>query len=303
MKKLLLSLMLVPLFGNSQIFQDSFETYTNFAITGVGSWTLRDIDLLPTYGFGGGTTFLNSGLAKSFQVFSPTAVTPPLTVAPYDPAGPTGSDWTAKTGTKSMVCFAAVPTAAKPNNNDWLISPQITLGTVNTISFWAKACDGPYAAEKFKVGISSTGTLPANFTVLSGASPIVTALDLTWNQYTYNIPASFNNQPVYISINCLSDDQFGFAVDDFKVNGTLSNDSFFRNNFTVSPNPMNDVVNITKNNSLEITAATITDINGRVVKQVNNNVESINVADLNAGVYFLKVATAEGFGTTKLIKN
>ena len=66
---------------------------------------------------------------------------------------------------------------------------------------------------------------------------------------------------------------------------------------------MNDVVNISKNNLLEITAVIITDIIGRVVKQVKNNVESINVVDLNAGVYFLKVATAEGFGTTKLIKN
>lgn len=76
------------------------------------------------------------------------------------------------------------------------------------------------------------------------------------------------------------------------------------NKFSIYPNPTNDIVTISKNNSLEISAVSITDINGRVVKEiVSNEISTINVADLNAGVYFLKVTTAEGVGTTKLIKN
>ena len=76
-----------------------------------------------------------------------------------------------------------------------------------------------------------------------------------------------------------------------------------QNSFSVAPNPMIDVVNISKNSNIEITTASITDINGRIVKEVNNDISSINVADLNAGVYFLKLNTSEGSGTTKLIKN
>ena len=55
MKKLLLTLLLfVGLASNAQstIFQDNFESYQDFIITGIGGWTMRDVDLLPTYGIG-----------------------------------------------------------------------------------------------------------------------------------------------------------------------------------------------------------------------------------------------------------
>ncbi|MGL6128843.1 MAG: T9SS C-terminal target domain-containing protein, partial [Chryseobacterium artocarpi] len=74
MKKTLLLgafLGLCSLNAQTTIFEDSFETYTDFAISNVGNWTLTDVDLAPTYGFEG-VEFLNSGEAKSFQVFNST---------------------------------------------------------------------------------------------------------------------------------------------------------------------------------------------------------------------------------------
>ena len=91
------------------------------------------------------------------------------------------SDWTAKSGDKIMVAFAAT---SAPWNNDWLISPQIqlTAGLGATLSFWAKGCDAEYGAEKFKVLVSTTGTAVANFTAIS---PVVTTpSDATWHEYT-----------------------------------------------------------------------------------------------------------------------
>lgn len=295
MKKTLLSLLFLSSLGLSAqttVFEDSFETYADFAIANVGSWTLTDVDLKLTYGFTA-VSFANSGVAKSFQVFNATTTTPPLT--------PTAtSNWTARTGSKSMVCFAST---SSPWNNDWLISPQITLGsTGNVLTFWAKACDGTYP-ETFKVGISST-TATTGVTALSTGN-VTTAANVTWVQYTYNIPASFNSQAVYISINCVSVDKFGLAIDDFKVTttGTLKNSDFFKNNFTVYPNPANDVINVSNLGNLEITKASITDVNGRIVKEVNSSFETINISELNAGVYFLKINTLEGSGTTKIVKN
>jgi bifunctional DNase/RNase len=63
------------------------------------------------------------------------------------------------------------------------------------------------------------------------------------------------------------------------------------------------MVNISSLNNSEITKVSITDINGRVVKEVNSNVSNISVGDLNAGIYFLKVTTSEGVGTSKFVKN
>ena len=191
------------------LFEDSFETYTDFAIANVGNWTLTDVDLKPTYGFNG-ITFLNSGVAKSFQVFNSTTTTPAMTPSAT-------SDWTAKTGNKVMVSFGAT---SAPWSNDWLISPAIQLlSDGGTLSFWGKGCDSTYGAEKFKVLVSTTGTAVANFTAISPL--ITTPSDAAWHEYTYSLSA-YAGQTVYIAIQCTSDDQFGFAVDDFKVTSSIS---------------------------------------------------------------------------------
>lgn len=300
MKKILLSFLFLSSVGVSAqttIFEDSFETYTDFAIANVGAWTLIDVDLKDPY-FIGSTSFANSDAKRSFMVFNATTTTPPLV--------PTASsNWTARTGNKMMKCIGAQAVPTPPAlNNDWMISPQITLGSSgNVLTFWAKSCDTQYGLEKFRVGISS-GNTTSNVTLLSTGNFVTTPANITWIQYTYAVPASFNGQAVYFSINCVSDDQFGFAVDDFKVTttGTLNTESFAKNNFTVFPNPVSDIVNISNFNNLEITNSVITDINGRIVKQVNTAVESINVGDLSSGVYFLKITTTEGTGVSKFVK-
>lgn len=301
MKKTLLSLLFLSSFAvNAQttLFEDSFETYADFAIANVGSWTLIDVDLKTTYGFQG-VTFPNSGLAKSFQVFNATTTTPPL-------APTAASNWTARTGSRHMVCFAAGTTT--PLNNDWLISPQITLGsTGNVVSFWAKSCDSGFGAERFKVGIS-TGNTTSNVTLLSTGNYVTTPSNITWVEYTYSVPASFNGQAVYFSINCVSNDQFGFAVDDFKVTttGQMSTSDFFAKNFSVYPNPSTGIVNVASKNNNAIDAIQFTDLNGRVVKNINANGVSdtqINISDLTSGVYFLNIKTEVGSGTTKIVKN
>lgn len=305
MKKILLfSLALLGfnanLYSQTVLFEDSFETYTDFAISGVGNWTLTDVDLKTTYGFQG-VSFPSTNAAKSFQVFNAATTSPPLTASAT-------SNWTARTGNKHMVCFAATANPAPALNDDWMISPQITLAaTGNTLSFWAKSCDGTYGAEKFKVGVSTTGTAPANFTVISSGTFVTTTPVLTWTEYTYNLDA-YAGQPIYISINCVSDDQFGFAVDDFKVTTTAvaSNQLFFANNFSIYPNPANNVLNLSVKNGLVVNEITMIDINGRTVKTISNSLDSeieINVSDLTSGVYMLNVKTDEGVATSKFVKN
>ena len=281
--------------AQTTIFEDSFEAYEDFAIEDVGDWTLVDMDVKNTYGFNG-INFLNTGVPKAFIVFNATATNPPL-----EPTE--SSDWTARTGDKHMVCFAAA--SATPLNNDWLISPPIALGTSgNVVSFWAKSCDAGYGLEKFKVGISD-GSGTTGVTLLSNGV-VTTPSNATWVEYTYAIPASFDGQEVYISINCVSNDQFGFAVDDFKVTAqVLSTENFFKSNFAVYPNPATSVLNIASNNNAAISAASITDINGRTVKTISMNAVSeaqINISDLTAGVYFLNVTSDAGTGTTKIVK-
>lgn len=297
MKKLLLSAFILGSILTTQaqtvLFEDSFETYTNFAITNVGNWTLNDLDLKTTYGFEG-ATFTNSGSAMAFIVFNSTA-----TVAPLTPTAT--SDWSAKTGEKAMVCFAA---SSAPWNNDWLISPQITLGAEgNVVTFWAKSCDANYGDERFKVGISTTGTAPANFTTISPGNFVTTPSNAQWVEYTYTLDASYANQNVYIGINCTSQDQFGFAVDDFKVTTTptASNDQFFKENFTIFPNPTSGELNISAVNGLEFNEVSIFDLTGRKVKSFQNS-STLDVSNLATGTYVIDIKTNEGTATSKFVK-
>lgn len=75
-------------------------------------------------------------------------------------------------------------------------------------------------------------------------------------------------------------------------------------NISIYPNPVNDVVNISSPD-FEIQTISITDINGRVVKniKVNNTTTNINVSDLNSGVYFMSVNTLDGNIIKKFVKN
>lgn len=298
MRKLLLSALLVAT-GISQaqttVFEDSFDTYTDFAITGVGSWTMIDGDLRPTYGFTG-VTFLNSGAAKAFQVFNSTTTAPPLTAS-------ASSDWTARTGDKAMVCFAAVPNLAVSQNDDWLISPAITLGTdTNTLSFWAKSCDTEFGDEQFGVYVSTTGTAVSDFVPYEEF--IMSPADLTYYEYTFDL-TDYATQTVYIAIRCTSADMFGFMVDDFKVTTTgLGLPNFFNQNFAAYPNPANDVLNLNSKNGLVINGVQLTDLNGRVVRNLNGGVTEmqINLSDLASGAYFLKVQSDAGVGVHKILK-
>ncbi|WP_312765753.1 GEVED domain-containing protein [Epilithonimonas sp.] len=217
MKKILFSLLALAGLSttntvNAQyvVFQDSFESYTDFAISNVGSWTLLDVDNSPSGGFNGITFPNGNGTNKAFQVFNSTTTTPVLT--------PTStSNWTARTGQKTMASFYLTSGAS---NNDWLISPKIQLAADGgALSFWAKSCDTTYGAEKYRVYISTTGTAVSDFTPLSAVQ--TTPSDITWHEFTTSLSA-YAGQQVYIAIQCSSTDQFGFAVDDFKVTTSIA---------------------------------------------------------------------------------
>ncbi len=79
------------------------------------------------------------------------------------------------------------------------------------------------------------------------------------------------------------------------------------NAISAYPNPTKDKFVVDTNNESQIKAIVITDLNGRVVKNVNfENVAStaqVDISDLNLGVYFLTITTDLGVGTSKIIKN
>ena len=115
--------------------------------------------------------------------------------------------------------------ALYPDN--YLVSPQVTLGSGSTFSFYACAQDASYSAEHFGVAVSTTGTSPSDFTIIQewtmtakgGGMPTIhtrsgNRVQGNWYQYTVDLSA-YAGQQVYIAIrhfNC--NDWFYLDVDD-----------------------------------------------------------------------------------------
>jgi len=315
MKKLLLSILFVSGVANSQttLFEDSFETYTDFYINNFGGWNGIDGDLRPTYTGGtvGDPLWDFAGDPQAFQIFNPVAaaVSNVATAAPPDNEV---RNFDPRTGDKYAACWAAVPLSPILANNDWLISPPVTLGdSGNVLSFWVKSMSDSYGLEKYRVAIYVGSGMPtaAQFVYLAGNPVALTATYPNWTERVISATTlnAYNGQTVRFGIQCVTPDAYMFMVDDFKVTTTgLGNSEFSASKFFTYPNPANNVVTISNNDSILLSEVTITDVNGRIIKTVKvDNVSQVelNVSELTSGIYFMNLTTDSGNVVKKFIKS
>jgi len=95
--------------------------------------------------------------------------------------------------------------------------------------------------------------------------------------------------------------EFGSSdVRSFSVANPLNTSEFSRNSISIFPNPSNGIITINTENTLNIT---ISDITGKVVFSKNNvtNNESINLSNVQTGIYLAKMVTETGVEETKKI--
>ncbi|MDD2422789.1 MAG: choice-of-anchor J domain-containing protein [Candidatus Cloacimonetes bacterium] len=181
------------------LLEESFEGYQDFSRT-FAPWVVQDLDLSTTYGY----TEVNwpgSSLPMAYMIFNPATTTPPI------------PNFNAHSGNKFAASFAAVT----PPNNDWMISPQIEVQAGCHLYFWAKTFLGDYGLERFKVGVSTGSSSPADFTIISGANYV--EAPEAWTLYSYDLSA-YAGQNIRFGIQCLSNDAFIFCVDDVWVSET-----------------------------------------------------------------------------------
>ena len=95
----------------------------------------------------------------------------------------------------------------------------------------------------------------------------------------------------------------GFYVDNVVINTGTASTEDFASNFSVYPNPATNVINVS-NSADVINNVTITDLNGRTVKQVTVGVNDaqINISDLAQGVYILNATSNGKSFTQKIVK-
>src|SRR5690606_21790426 len=132
-------------------------------------------------------------------------------------------------GSKMAASFAATSTT----NNDWMVTPKVTLGTDSAVKFYARSHTASYGLERFRVGVSTLDViLPQGFQYVSG--PTYVEAPTNWTEYIYDLSA-YDGQTVYLAIRCVSDDAFVFYVDDFSIHsdgGWVSNEDITAPAFT-----------------------------------------------------------------------
>lgn len=211
--------------------------------------------------------------------------------------------------------------------SNWLITPSITVDNGDVVSFYTRigfnSTNGQANfADNLELRMSTNGAFTANpaggaanlgdFTnLLVEVNPTLnlTSYPTTWGQFSSTISGLSGPTDVKFALRYYVTDGGPtgansdiIGVDSFSVDRALSTDSFFKSNFSVWPNPTANVINVANNSNIEINAIQITDMNGRIVKEVKGMNNQINISELNAGVYFMKITTAQGTGTTKVIK-
>ena len=87
------------------------------------------------------------------------------------------------------------------------------------------------------------------------------------------------------------------------VSGVLANDNFEKTNFSIYPNPANDKIFIQNNDDSSVENVAVFDISGKKILEQNNNFTSINIQNLETGIYFLQIKSDNKTSQIKFIKN
>lgn len=203
-----------PLTGNGSVtlswnrekpaFFDDFEGYTAFA-TEFSPWTGIDGDIAAAAPLQG--SYPNRGVLQYAQIINPLEVEPSWwtdypVLRPYSG--------------KQYVGF--IRTYSGAPNDDWLISPAITVGKNNIVRFMAKAAD--VYKERFEVAVATVDNpTEADFMTISSGNYETVGYE-TWEAKTYDLSA-YEGETVHIAIHYIGDPSNGGAfmlmVDDFFV--------------------------------------------------------------------------------------
>jgi hypothetical protein len=129
-----------------------------------------------------------------------------------------------------------------------------------------------------------------------------------------SVGSAVSNGQVYLNDMVINDDHVFIAYRDaenfggkmtvkkFDLNAPNGVNEFTEMKLNIYPNPVQNELFFELDN-VEFTEMTILDYSGRVVKSITNNtVNSIDVSDLNQGIYILKVITENGFSTNRFVK-
>jgi len=266
-----------------------FENLPDFSLD-IYPWTVTDVNGGITYGIEN-CTFPHNGSPMAYICFNPSkAVPPPMNMS-------------AHSGDKFGACFSSQP--PKNPNNKWLISPKMQPKNNAKIAFWVQSYNIQYGYEKYKVGVSTTGNDPSDFTIISGSK--ADSAPVEWVRRIYSL-SDYANQPLYIGIQCVTDNGFCFMVDDIEIGSSVDiSGNPEMNSLRIYPNPAKDKIYIDFGDfAFNEAKIEIYNMMGKMVMMFNTGEKSPKtfiayIFGLDAGIYLVKINDSRMSISKKLI--
>jgi hypothetical protein len=155
--------------------------------------------------------------------------------------------------------------------------------------------------EKINVLVSTAGTAPEDFTVVSGATP-VEIKSASWREYFYSI-SDYANQEVYVAIQCVSGNTGAiFMIDDIEISTSDADaieDNARASAVRLTPNPAQDIIKISS--VTPIKEVSVYNVSGKEV--LRSTATTLRISSLPAGMYIVKTLLSNGqVGVSKLVK-
>jgi len=205
------------------VFSDNFDGYEPFAIQ-FGKWTGIDGDGIQAAPLQG--EYKNRGALMYAQIINPLEVQPSW-----------WTDYPVLRPYSGQQYVGFIRTTSGAANDDWLISPTITPGTKNYLTFMAKA--GDVGKERFQVYVTEKTDNPTEEDFAKINSGNYEQVEYQqWTKFTYDLSA-YAGRPIKFAIRYISaassESTFMLMIDDVEVAQNLAASKAAARRMTAAP--------------------------------------------------------------------
>lgn len=191
--------------------------------------------------------------------------------------------------------------------NNWMFSRGLNLvaGNVATITYYiSNYQSGTTNTGNFQLTVGNDKTIAAQTQILATETGLnVSAFTLKTFSFTPTTSGVYYfGLRNYSALNAAG--THALIVDNFSVSQVLSNDKFVESSFSIYPNPVKNNLNIQNELFGEKYTVAINDINGRTIRNINSTLNnlSIELNDVQSGIYFVTIKTDKGSFVKKIVK-
>lgn len=183
--------------------------------------------------------------------------------------------------------------------DNYLITPQVDVNVEDLVlKYFVAGQDEDYSEEHYSIMISTTDAEIGSFTsVFSETLPMY---DGSWFERSVSL-AEYNGQKVYIAFrHHNSSDVFQIKIDDLEISVATSIEESLQAKINIYPNPANNSFQV---RNAENAMVTVVNALGQVVETIDNtqNILTINSANYQSGVYFVKIDNGQEVTVKKVV--